>query len=90
MIVSGCSRAKIVCKASLQTSAIQQTSTTASLRRRGRTFKPSGYDAIWMSQFLDCFSERQIVSILSRCRDSLGPESHVYILEPFSDRQRFA
>ncbi len=51
---------------------------------------PSGYDAIWMSQFLDCLSQRQIVSILSRCRDSLSPTSYVYILEPFSDRQRFA
>src|SRR5690606_34441583 len=25
---------------------------------------PTGYDAIWMSQFLDCFSDQQIVFIL--------------------------
>ena len=28
---------------------------------------PKGFDAIWMSQFLDCFSEDEIVSILKRC-----------------------
>src|SRR5690606_31464386 len=28
---------------------------------------PREFDAIWMSQFLDCFSEREITSILRRC-----------------------
>jgi len=50
---------------------------------------PSGYDIIWMSQFLDCFSDDQIVSILKRCVDAMSPESRVCILEPFWDRQRF-
>lgn len=50
---------------------------------------PTGYDVIWMSQFLDCFSEDQIRSILNRCRKALSPEGMVYILEPFWDRQRF-
>jgi ubiquinone/menaquinone biosynthesis C-methylase UbiE len=50
---------------------------------------PQGYDAIWMSQFLDCFSEQEIVSILSRCRVALEAGGRLYILEPFSDRQRF-
>jgi hypothetical protein len=50
---------------------------------------PKGYDAIWMSQFLDCFSDDQIISILSRCREALSDGGHVYILEPFWDRQRF-
>jgi ubiquinone/menaquinone biosynthesis C-methylase UbiE len=50
---------------------------------------PNGYDAIWMSQFLDCFSEAQIISILKRCREALSPNGQVYILEPFWDRQRF-
>lgn len=50
---------------------------------------PKGYDAIWMSQFLDCFSEKEIVSILSRCHDAIDDKGYVYILEPFWDRQRF-
>jgi ubiquinone/menaquinone biosynthesis C-methylase UbiE len=50
---------------------------------------PKGFDVIWMSQFLDCFSEEQIKSILRRCRASLTPNGAVYILEPFWDRQRF-
>jgi hypothetical protein len=51
---------------------------------------PRGFDAIWISQLLDCFSEAQIVAILRRCRAGLGPEDRIYILEPFWDRQRFA
>lgn len=50
---------------------------------------PSGFDAIWMSQFLDCFSEEQITSILSRCKQSLNADGNIYILETFWDRQRF-
>jgi ubiquinone/menaquinone biosynthesis C-methylase UbiE len=50
---------------------------------------PKGFDAIWMSQFLDCFSDDQIVSILKRCREALSTDGKVYILEPFWDRQKF-
>ncbi len=50
---------------------------------------PQGYDAVWMSQFLDCFSETEIVSILKRCYHALKDDGCVYILEPFWDRQRF-
>lgn len=50
---------------------------------------PRGFDAIWMSQFLDCFSEAQIVSILRRCVAALEPGRKIYILEAFWDRQRF-
>jgi hypothetical protein len=50
---------------------------------------PRGYDAIWMSQFLDCFSEEQIKSILKRCYDALQDEACVLILEAFWDTQRF-
>ena len=49
---------------------------------------PSGFDAVWMSQFLDCFSEDEIVSILRRCREALAPGGRVYVLETFWDRQR--
>lgn len=50
---------------------------------------PTGFDAIWMSQFLDCFSDDQIVSILQRCKKALNPGGHIFILETFWDRQRF-
>ncbi len=50
---------------------------------------PEGYDAIWMSQFLDCFSESEIISILKRCNEAIDKNAFVYILEPFWDRQRF-
>jgi ubiquinone/menaquinone biosynthesis C-methylase UbiE len=50
---------------------------------------PKGHDAIWMSQFLDCFSEDEIVSILKRCYDALDENGFVFILEPFWDRQKF-
>jgi ubiquinone/menaquinone biosynthesis C-methylase UbiE len=50
---------------------------------------PSGFDAIWMSQFLDCFSDDQIISILKRCKKALNPGGHIFILETFWDRQRF-
>lgn len=50
---------------------------------------PKAFDAIWMSQFLDCFSDEQIKSILRRCRAALAPGGRVFILEPFWDRQRF-
>jgi len=48
---------------------------------------PEGYDAIWMSQFLDCFSQSEIVSILRRVARSLPAGGTLYILELFWDRQ---
>jgi hypothetical protein len=53
------------------------------------TIFPKGFDAIWMSQFLDCFSEAEIVSILKRCYDSISDDQYVLILEAFWDTQRF-
>lgn len=50
---------------------------------------PEGFDVIWMSQFLDCFSEAEIITILRRCRESMSAESKVYILEGFWDRQKY-
>lgn len=50
---------------------------------------PKGFDVIWMSQFLDCFSEAAIVSILKRCFDALDENGQVIILEPLWDRQKF-
>jgi ubiquinone/menaquinone biosynthesis C-methylase UbiE len=50
---------------------------------------PRGFSTIWMSQFLDCFSEAEIVSILRRCAAALEPDGRIYILETFWDLQRF-
>ena len=50
---------------------------------------PNGYDIIWMSQFLDCFSDAEIVSILKRCYEAIDENGSVLILEPFWDRQKF-
>ncbi len=54
-----------------------------------KTVFPKGFDAIWMSQFLDCFSEPEIISILKRCYDSISDDQYVLILEAFWDTQRF-
>lgn len=51
---------------------------------------PKGADAIWMSQFLDCFSEEQIVSILKRCHEALDENGMVFIMETFWDRQKYS
>ncbi len=51
---------------------------------------PKGFDIIWMSQFLDCFSEDEIVSILKRARDSMNESSELFILETFWDRQKYS
>lgn len=48
---------------------------------------PENYDAIWMSQFLDCFSEKEIVSILKRAAQAMNANGALYILELFWDRQ---
>ena len=50
---------------------------------------PEGFDAIWMSQFLDCFTEQQVTSILSRAAASMSENTTLYILEPLWDRQKY-
>jgi hypothetical protein len=54
-----------------------------------QTVFPKGFDAVWMSQFLDCFSETEIVSILKRCQESMNEDQYLLILEAFWDKQRF-
>ena len=51
--------------------------------------REGGLDAIWMSQFLDCFSMDQIVDILTRAKAVMSDESRIYIMETLWDRQRF-
>ncbi|QIE60113.1 SAM-dependent methyltransferase [Rasiella rasia] len=48
-----------------------------------------GADLIWMSQFLDCFSEAEIVTILKTCVASMTQDTHLLITETFTDRQHF-
>jgi hypothetical protein len=50
---------------------------------------PEGADAVWMSQFLDCFALEEVTEILSKVRRAAGPEPDVYVLEPLWDQQQF-
>jgi hypothetical protein len=50
---------------------------------------PVGFQAIMMSQFLDCFSEEEVTGILARAAKSMNADSKLYIMETFWDRQRF-
>lgn len=51
--------------------------------------REGGLDAIWMSQFLDCFSEEEIVSILTRAKEAMDSSTRLFIMELFWNRQRF-
>ena len=48
---------------------------------------PAGFDAIWMSQFLVCFAEEDVVRLLERAAAAMTPQSRLYILDTFWDRQ---
>lgn len=50
---------------------------------------PEGADVYWMSQFLDCFSESEIESILLKIKATAKPGAKVYVMETFIDNQRF-
>ena len=51
---------------------------------------PAGeWDAIWMSQFLDCFSEEEIYTILCRAASVMTPKTTLYIMETFWNRQKY-
>lgn len=50
---------------------------------------PGKYDIIWMSQFLDCFSDMEIVQILHKCKAALNENGVVMINETFWDQQPF-
>ncbi len=50
---------------------------------------PEEFDVIWMSQFLDCFSEKEVTGILTRAAASMNSGSRLFIMETFWDRQRF-
>lgn len=50
---------------------------------------PTGFDAVWMSQFLVCFSPEQVESILARAARAAKADGRVWVLDTFWDRQRF-
>jgi len=50
---------------------------------------PAGADVYWMSQFLDCFSEKEIEAILLKIKKNMKPDSTIFIMETFIDDQRF-
>lgn len=50
---------------------------------------PTGADIWWMSQFLDCFSKEQIVSILRKVHTAASDEARICILELFWNCQKF-
>lgn len=51
---------------------------------------PQGFDAIWMSQFLDCFSQAEVTGILCRAARAMNADTDLYIMEPLWDRQKYA
>lgn len=53
------------------------------------TVFPKDFDAIWMSQFLDCFSLEQIESVLLKAKNSLSEDGNIFIMETFWDRQEY-
>ncbi len=46
-------------------------------------------DAVWMSQFLDCFSMEQIVAIIEKIRGTMHEGSRLYVMETLWDRQKY-
>lgn len=50
---------------------------------------PKGHDAIWMSQFLDCFSQKEISGLLNRSFEALDENGTLFILETYWDKQQF-
>ncbi len=51
--------------------------------------REKGLDAIWMSQFLDCFSMPEITDILRRAKQVMTGNTRIFIMETLWDRQRF-
>lgn len=48
---------------------------------------PTGFDVVWMSQFLDCFGESDVLALMKRAGAALAPGGRLCVLEPFWDRQ---
>jgi hypothetical protein len=50
---------------------------------------PKSADIIWMSQFLDCFSQEDILGLLRRSAEAMHAGSSLYILETYWDKQQY-
>ncbi len=50
---------------------------------------PKGFDAVWMSQFLDCFPPEDIIQLLIKAKRSLTKDGSIYILETYWDKQKY-
>ena len=50
---------------------------------------PQGANAVWMSQFLDCFSLHQITKILTKIYNSVDADCDIFVMEPLWDMQKF-
>ena len=61
----------------------------ANLLDENTAFPARKFDIIWMSQFLDCFSEEQVTSILRRAAQAMDGNTRLLIMETFWDRQQF-
>lgn len=49
---------------------------------------PEGADVIWMSQFLCCFSEPEVVHVLSTAKRAMTKNTRLLIMDNFWDRQK--
>lgn len=82
-----------------QLAVAEQTLTGAGVRERAHLHPtdlldpalalPAGMDLIWMSQFLSCFSESAIATILQRAAAALAPNGQLLVMDTFWDRQRY-
>lgn len=50
---------------------------------------PKGFDIIWMSQFLDCFSKSDVKQLLKRAYDAMDTNTRLFILETYWDNQKY-
>jgi len=55
-----------------------------------KTDFPQNANAVWMSQFLDCFSLDQITGILQKIGKAVSENTDIWVLEPLWDMQRFS
>jgi len=50
---------------------------------------PKEHNVIWMSQFLDCFSQEDVLQLLIRAKNAMDKDASLFILETYWDLQRF-
>ena len=50
---------------------------------------PKNSEVLWMSQFLDCFSQNDIYKLLLRAKEAMNNSASLFILETYWDKQKF-